>query len=204
MWQVDYFVRLVAVAVAVAIVVACLVGWFSLLASLGRHRRESPPSRFAGLAWSGLVWLTWLVNVVTAYFSPKHSSWSWVSSAACCCRCCRCCCCRDCLGHWQLLPLNYQSQRHESRSFSLPFSRCNQPGSEPSRAEIEIHCLLHARAVQLTACASCCPSASSACLRLRLWLCLSARSQCLFLSLLCLLPRFVPPLATLAAAVALD
>lgn len=77
-----------------------------------------------------------------------------MSSAACCCCCC---CCRDCLGHWQLLPLNYQSQRHESRSFSLPFSRCNQAGSEASRAEIEIHCLLHARAVQLTACASCCP-----------------------------------------------
>lgn len=73
MWQVDYFVRLVAVAIVVAFVVACLVGWFSLLASLGRlDRRESPPSRFAG--WSGLVWLTWLVNVVTAYFSPKHSS----------------------------------------------------------------------------------------------------------------------------------
>lgn len=91
-----------------------------------------------------------------------------MSSAACCC------CCRDCLGHWQLLPLNYQSQRHESRSFSLPFSRCNQAGSEASRAEIEIHCLLHARAVQLTACASCCPSVSG-----------SSRSQCLFLSLLC-------------------
>lgn len=73
MWQVDYFVRLAAVAVAVVVAVAvaivvvvvlCLVDCFSWLATrLVRQRRETPELFWpglscllgSGLARSGLV-----------------------------------------------------------------------------------------------------------------------------------------------------